>query len=140
MSEPEHPISAWFTGPKSENGERLAETIHWILNDHLYWRRNYYPEDGLVVTSEQRRKQDQWNDLFNDQMSELLAALKGDFQFARELHMQLSPMMSAIFREGNPAGIKAAMACRSLMGSTVRLPLVPASSGLTDHILSLIHI
>ena len=81
MSEPEHPISAWFTGPKSENGERLAETIHWILNDHLYWRRNYYPEDGLVVTSEQRRKQDQWNDLFNDQMSELLAALKGDFPF-----------------------------------------------------------
>jgi glutamate/tyrosine decarboxylase-like PLP-dependent enzyme len=81
VSEPEHPISAWFTGPKSENGERLAETIHWILNDHLYWRRNYYPEDGLVVTSEQRRKQDQWNDLFNDQMSELLAALKGDFPF-----------------------------------------------------------
>jgi 4-hydroxy-tetrahydrodipicolinate synthase len=65
------------------------------------------------------------------------AALEGDFQTARDLHMQLSPMMSAIFREGNPAGIKAAMACRSLIGSTVRLPLVPASSGLTDHIRNL---
>jgi glutamate/tyrosine decarboxylase-like PLP-dependent enzyme len=81
VSDPEIPISAWFTGPKSENGERLAETIRWILSDHLYWRRNYYPEDGLVVTSEQRRRQDHWNDLFNDQMSELLAALKGDFPF-----------------------------------------------------------
>lgn len=81
MSEPDIPISAWFTGPKSENGERLVETMRWILSDHLYWRRNYYPEDGLVVTSEQRRKQDHWNDLFNDQMSELLAALKGDFPF-----------------------------------------------------------
>lgn len=81
MSEPETPISAWFTGPKSENGERLAQTIKWILSDHLYWRRNYYPEDGLVVTSEQRRKQDHWNDLFNDRLFELLAALKGDFPF-----------------------------------------------------------
>ncbi len=81
MSKTETPISAWFTGPKSENGERLAQTIKWILSDHLYWRRNYYPEDGLVVTSEQRRAQDHWNDQFNDRLFELLAALKGDCPF-----------------------------------------------------------
>ncbi len=81
MSDREIPISAWFTGPKSENGERLVETVRWILSDHLYWRRNCYPEDGLVVTFEQRREQDHWNDLFNDRLFELLAALKGDFPF-----------------------------------------------------------
>lgn len=81
MSENEIPISAWFTGPKSENGARLIDTIKWILSDHLYWRRNCYPEDGLVVNFEQRRLQDHWNDLFNDRLFELLAALKGDFPF-----------------------------------------------------------
>jgi glutamate/tyrosine decarboxylase-like PLP-dependent enzyme len=81
VSELEIPLSAWFTGPKSENGERLVETVRWILSDHLYWRRNCYPEDGLVVRFEQRHQQEHWNDLFNDRLFELLAALKGDFPF-----------------------------------------------------------
>jgi glutamate/tyrosine decarboxylase-like PLP-dependent enzyme len=81
MDEKEYPISAWFTGPKSENGQLITTTIRSILEDYLYWRRNYFPEDGVVVSSEQRRQHDRWNDLFNDRLMELLAALKADFPF-----------------------------------------------------------
>lgn len=75
------PISAWFAGPKSENSESFVRTIRRILEDHQYWRRNYFPEDGVVITSEERRRQSHWNDLFEDKLMELLAALKSDCPF-----------------------------------------------------------
>ena len=42
-------------------------------------------------------------------------ALQGDFTKALEVHLKLFPMMMAIFREGNPAGIKAAMEIRGMI-------------------------
>jgi 4-hydroxy-tetrahydrodipicolinate synthase len=62
------------------------------------------------------------------------AALKGDYPKAREVHLQISPMITAIFKEGNPAGVKAAMHIQGWMESVVRLPLVPASASLTEEI------
>jgi len=65
------------------------------------------------------------------QMSSMVnAALKGDYQAARKLHYSLSPMIKAIFQEGNPAGIKAAMEIQGLCRNVLRLPLVPASEQL----------
>ncbi len=77
-----HPLSAWFAGPKSENSEAFARTILRILEDHQYWRRNYFPEDGVVVTSEDKRNNAAWTDLFDDHLNELLAALKADCPFS----------------------------------------------------------
>lgn len=48
-NEKETPISAWFAGPKAENSDIFARTIRRILEDHQYWRRNYFPEDGVVI-------------------------------------------------------------------------------------------
>ena len=81
MEETEARISAWFAGPKSENSEAFANTIRKILEDHQYWRRNYFPEDGVVITSEERRRNAAWNDVFEDKLMELLAALKSDCPF-----------------------------------------------------------
>lgn len=81
MEEKRFPTSAWFTGPKAENSEWFGDIIRRILEDHQYWRRNYFPEDGVVITSETQRQHGPWNDLFQDKLLELLAALKADFPF-----------------------------------------------------------
>lgn len=65
------------------------------------------------------------------------AALDGSFLKARELHYMLFPMMKAIFKEGNPAGIKAAMEIRGWIENVLRLPLIPVSSALYKEIASL---
>ena len=62
------------------------------------------------------------------------AALEGDLERARELHYRLQPMMKAIFKEGNPAGIKAAMEIRGWIENVLRLPLVPVTRQLYQEI------
>lgn len=51
-------------------------------------------------------------------------SLNGDFEKARHIHNLLLPFIAAIFEDGNPAGVKAAMAYMERCASTVRLPLV----------------
>jgi 4-hydroxy-tetrahydrodipicolinate synthase len=55
-------------------------------------------------------------------------SLKSDFVAAREIHYKLLEFMNALFLEGSPAGIKAAMEIRQLCRNCLRLPLVPVSS------------
>jgi 4-hydroxy-tetrahydrodipicolinate synthase len=62
------------------------------------------------------------------------AALDGSYVKARELHYLLFPMMQAIFKEGNPAGIKAAMEIRGWIDNVLRLPLIPVTSSLYEEI------
>lgn len=62
------------------------------------------------------------------------AALKGNFETSRKLHYRLSPMIKAIFKEGNPAGIKAAMDIHNYCDNVLRLPLVPATDMLSIEI------
>lgn len=62
------------------------------------------------------------------------AALDGSYVKARELHYKLFPMMRAIFKEGNPAGIKAAMEIRGWIDNVLRLPLIPVTSSLYKEI------
>lgn len=57
-------------------------------------------------------------------------ALKGDFQAARQIHHQLLPIMTAVFREGSPAGIKFLLQELGLCKSSLRLPLVGISKEL----------
>lgn len=62
------------------------------------------------------------------------AALDDSFSKARELHYRLFPMMKAIFKEGNPTGVKAAMEIQGFIDNVLRLPLIPASEGLYEEI------
>ncbi|MDF1574369.1 MAG: 4-hydroxy-tetrahydrodipicolinate synthase [Bacteroidales bacterium] len=62
------------------------------------------------------------------------AALDGSYEKARELHYMLFPMIKAIFKEGNPTGVKAAMEIRGWIENTVRLPLIPATAALQEEI------
>ncbi len=103
MKEFTPPISAWFAGPKAENGDDFVIILNKIIQDYYYWRRNYFPEDGVIITSEMRRKHDEWNDAFYDKLTELLADLKADFPFqspryiAHMLSEQTLPSIAGYF-------------------------------------------
>lgn len=73
--------SAWFAGPKAENAGWFTDTLSSIAWDYYFWRRNYFPEDSVVVGSEQRRNQDEFRDRFDDRLGELLGKLKADCPF-----------------------------------------------------------
>jgi len=62
------------------------------------------------------------------------AGLDGDFEQARAHHYQILELMRLLFKEGNPAGVKAALSARAICGPDVRLPLVAASEALSQEI------
>lgn len=60
--------------------------------------------------------------------------LEGAFAKAYPLYFELMPIIDLIFEEGNPAGIKSVLASKGLMKDVVRLPLVKASTHLSQKI------
>jgi len=65
------------------------------------------------------------------------AALSGNYEIAREVHYRLFPMMKAIFKEGNPAGVKASMEIQGWIENVLRLPLIGATTHLYKEIAEL---
>lgn len=62
---------------------------------------------------------------FPKQFSKMVAcALDNDMESARGIHHQLSGIMEALFADGNPAGVKAALDELGLIKNNLRLPLV----------------
>lgn len=60
--------------------------------------------------------------------------LQGRWDEARRLHERLSGLFDLLFAEGNPAGIKGAMAVRGYITNTLRLPMTPVSASLMDRL------
>lgn len=56
--------------------------------------------------------------------------LNGSFDKASALHYKLLGLMNALFEEGSPAGVKAALEILKISHSKLRLPLVPVSDAL----------
>ncbi len=56
------------------------------------------------------------------------SALNGDFATARDLNNELLDVHPWLYVEGNPAGIKTAMAIKGFCASDMRIPLVPLSA------------
>ena len=57
------------------------------------------------------------------------AAMKGDFVTARKEHLKLIELITLLFVEGNPGGIKQVLKTLGLCDVHMRLPLVPVSEG-----------
>lgn len=55
------------------------------------------------------------------------SAINGNTADAQQMHLQLTEMLKLIFRDGNPAGVKALMEIRGKCKNVLRLPLVKAS-------------
>lgn len=65
-------------------------------------------------------------------------AAEGRFDEADKLMARLLPITDSLFEEGNPVGIKNALAIKGICGNTVRLPLAEASQSLNDKQIRLI--
>lgn len=57
------------------------------------------------------------------------SALLGDTATSGRLHLEMAEMLKLIFKDGNPAGVKALMKMMGTVKNELRLPLVPASAG-----------
>lgn len=64
--------------------------------------------------------------------------LEGNAKESFEIHFKLMEIINLIFSENNPAGIKAVLKTLDLCSDKVRLPLVEASSELTEKIESFV--
>ena len=59
-------------------------------------------------------------------------AKAGDFETAEREYAALAEAVRALFEEGNPVGVKCALAEMGLIGPTLRLPLVEGSQKLRE--------
>ena len=83
---PNHPrdaLRAWFLGPRAENAELLERLVVEALRDHVFWRRNYHPEDGLAIRETDKRQEGYEENVatLTQELMGLLAELKRDVPF-----------------------------------------------------------
>lgn len=62
------------------------------------------------------------------------ASLAENLPLARKEHYDLLPITKMFFEEGNPGGVKVALAKRGIMKIHLRMPLYPVSNGLKERI------
>ncbi len=80
---PRDALRAWFLGPRAENAELLERLVTEALRDHVFWRRNYHPEDGAVIRETDKRTPGYEAAVatLTQELMGLLAALKRDVPF-----------------------------------------------------------
>jgi len=72
---------ALLPGPRGENAELLRRFSATIVDDHLHWRRNYYPDDPAVITASQRLRLADAGAGLEQHLEVLLARLRRSFPF-----------------------------------------------------------
>ena len=63
-------LQPFFLGPAAENADLLEDLVVEFIRDHVYWRRNFHPEDGLRVSAAAHHRED-----FLDTQARIRAAL-----------------------------------------------------------------
>ncbi len=96
-----HSFKAWFLGPKGENADLVEQLIVEAFRDHVFWRRNFHPEDRSLITERDKRDPDFEDSIayFKQELFQLLAQLKRSVPFfsPRYLaHMTSDPAFPAI--------------------------------------------
>ena len=89
------------------------------------------PQIGLGIDGVISVVANGWPAEFSDMVR---SALGGDYDSARIRHHSLLHIMDLIFREGNPGGIKCAMAQMGLIEEVMRQPNWPVSEALRTEI------
>lgn len=73
---------------------------------------------------------------FPEKFSKMVhASMEGDLDTARKEHYDLLSITKMFFEEGNPGGVKVALAARGIMEENMRLPLFPVSDALRARII-----
>jgi hypothetical protein len=76
-------IHSWFLGPKAENSEMLERLVLEALRDCVFWRRNFHPEDEILITEKVKRTEafQDSHALIRQEFLSMLANLKRDVPF-----------------------------------------------------------
>lgn len=78
-------------------------------------------------------------DLFPAQFCHCIdLAMNGDFETAERTYAPFDEVVSALFAEGNPTGIKCALKAKGLIDDTMRLPLVAGTPALHEKFINYI--
>jgi glutamate/tyrosine decarboxylase-like PLP-dependent enzyme len=73
------PLDAWFLGPKAEQGDLWLDTFDHIFRDYVHWRRNYFPQDPIVVDRDRLSTHDAWVESLKFEIDNVLNLLKAHF-------------------------------------------------------------
>lgn len=87
MEKNKAPVSAIFLGPHAENFEILSKLINEIMLDYIYWRRNYFSTDPIVIGQENIRSNSQWYDDLDIELRSALNNLKAHYPFYSPRYM-----------------------------------------------------
>jgi glutamate/tyrosine decarboxylase-like PLP-dependent enzyme len=76
----ENDLDLYFLGPKSEQRQFLEETLQLVLNDHIFWRRNYFPKDPPPIAYSKAHGEKAWHfrEVFFTELFALISDLKLD--------------------------------------------------------------
>ena len=82
-------IAGLFLGPKSENRPFFKEIIDLIMNDYIFWRRNYHPKDPAAISYKETQsiESKEFHEKFTHELFNLLADLKLDPPFFSPRYM-----------------------------------------------------
>jgi len=99
-SDPRDALRAWFLGPRAENADLMERLITESFRDHVFWRRNFRPEDGITIREVDRRQEgyEDANARLTQELMALLADLKRDVPFFSgryQGHMVCEPTIAA---------------------------------------------
>ena len=80
---PQDALRAWFLGPRAENAELFERLVTEAVRDHVFWRRNYHPEDGAAIRETDKRSPgyEEAVATLTQELMGLLADLKRDVPF-----------------------------------------------------------
>jgi glutamate/tyrosine decarboxylase-like PLP-dependent enzyme len=81
------PLTAMFIGPKAENGDMLVASINSVMDDYIYWRKNYFPADSSSIDTEIKESSYLFFDEFNSSLQSMLNELKEGFPFHSPRYM-----------------------------------------------------
>ncbi len=78
-----HTLAACFLGPYGENDTLLEKLVVEFLRDHVYWRRNFHPEDPPAIATAAARHPDYlaFEARMRRELHQLSAALKKSVPF-----------------------------------------------------------
>lgn len=85
----DHALDACFLGPYGENDSLLEKLLVEFLRDHVYWRRNFHPEDPPAITTAAARHPDYLalESRMRGELHRLSAALKKSVPFHSPRYM-----------------------------------------------------
>ena len=80
---PADALPAWFLGPRAENADLFERLVVESVRDHVFWRRNYHPEDGVTIREMDKRREGYEDSVatLTQELMGLLAELKRDVPF-----------------------------------------------------------